>query len=94
MKLELRDVVASGAVSSVNGCSLDDLTALDVELRAARPLSSATVGTACRVERFDGTTAEGERRANDLPLALGLVRTPASGLVHVVTANLAVGLSF
>jgi hypothetical protein len=94
VRLELRDLVASGAVPSVAGCSADDLSLLESARQGGRPVNGASVSLACRAERFDGTSPDGERRADDLPLALSLVQTPAPALVHVVTANLAVGLSF
>jgi hypothetical protein len=94
VRLEVRDLIASGAVSSVAGCSGEDLSLMDTARREGRPVNGASFSLACRAERFEGTSADGERLADEVPLALSLVRTPAPPLVHVVTANVAVGLSF
>jgi hypothetical protein len=67
---------------------------MDTARREGRPVNGASFSLTCRPERFEGTTADGERLADEVPLALSLVRAPAPPLVHVVTANVAVGLSF
>ncbi|MCU0699526.1 MAG: outer membrane beta-barrel domain-containing protein [Myxococcaceae bacterium] len=90
-RLEVRDVVYTARVEQVNGCNVEDLRAMDTALRAGRPVSSATVGGGCRVDTFDGTDENGLRNSNNVPLALGLVRTPSSDVLNNV--GLYAGLS-
>jgi len=92
-RLEVRDVVYTARVERVNGCGVDDLRAMDNATRAGRPVSSAMVGAGCRLDTFDGTDPDtGLKRSNDVPLALGLVRTPSSDVLNNV--GLYAGISF
>jgi hypothetical protein len=51
------------------------------------------VGAGCRLDTFDGTDPDtGLKRSNDVPLALGLVRTPSSDVLNNV--GLYAGISF
>jgi outer membrane beta-barrel protein len=95
VRLEVRDVVSTARVEQVNGCTVDDLTALDAADKAGRPLSSAMVATSCRVGTFDGVDPEtGVSRRRDLPLARGLVRTPSSDVLHNVGLYLGFSVLF
>jgi outer membrane beta-barrel protein len=92
-RLEVRDVVYTARVEQVNGCDRADLTAMDAATRAGRPVTSAMVGGACQVATFDGTDPDtGQRRSNDVPLALSLVRNPSSDVLNNV--GLYAGISF
>ncbi|MBL8920647.1 MAG: outer membrane beta-barrel domain-containing protein [Myxococcaceae bacterium] len=92
-RLEVRDVVYTARVERVNGCGVEDLRAMDTALRGGRPVSSAMVGGSCRVDTFDGTDPDtGQRRSNDVPLALGLVRNPSSDVLNNI--GLYAGVSF
>jgi outer membrane beta-barrel protein len=92
-RLEVRDVVYTARVERVNGCNVDDLRSMDTQLRAGRPVGSAQVGSGCNVATFDGTDEQtGLKRSNDVPLALGLVKTPSSDVLNNV--GLYAGVSF
>ncbi|MEW5737703.1 MAG: outer membrane beta-barrel domain-containing protein [Myxococcota bacterium] len=92
-RLELRDVVYTAKVDSVNGCNSMDLKAMDDKLRAGQPIESAVVGGGCDVSSFTGTDPDtGYRRSNDVPLALNLVRLPSSDVLNNV--GLYIGASF
>lgn len=92
-RLEVRDVVYTARVERVNGCDADDLRSMDAATRAGRPATSAMVGQSCRIETFDGVDpTTGLKRQNDVPLALGLVRSPSSDVLNNV--GLYLGVSF
>jgi outer membrane beta-barrel protein len=92
-RLEVRDVVYTAKVDSVNGCNATDLKAMDDKLRAGQPIESAAVGGSCNVSSFTGTDPNsGYRRSNDVPLALNLVRLPSSDVLNNV--GLYIGASF
>lgn len=92
-RLEVRDVVYTAKVDSVNGCNVDDLRAMDGKLRMGQPVESATVGGGCNVQSFTGTVEGTDyKRSNDVPLALNLVRLPSSDVLNNV--GLYIGASF
>lgn len=91
--IEIRNAVMSSETTAVNGCSQDDLRSLDMALRGGQPVEVARVSPACQVASFSGTDANGLRRANDVPLALGRTREPA-GLAYRLAADLTVTFSF
>lgn len=92
-RLEVRDVVYTARVERVNGCNVEDLRGMDAATRMGRPVTSAAVAAECRIERFDGTDPEtGLKRSNDVPLALGLVRSPSSDVLNNI--GLYAGVSF
>lgn len=92
-RLEVRDVVYTAKVDSVNGCNVDDLRAMDAKLRMGQPVESATVGGGCSVTSFTGTVDGTDyKRSNDVPLALNLVRLPSSDVLNNV--GLYIGASF
>jgi hypothetical protein len=81
-------------VSQVAGCDEADLLAMDLELRAGRDPSVATVKVACSAERFSGVDENGRRRANEVPLALNLVRSPAGEIAHRFSPMVGIELAF
>ena len=92
-RLEVRDVVYTAKVDTVNGCNVDDLRAMDAKLRMGQPVESATVSGSCNVESFTGTVPGTDyKRSNDVPLALNLVRLPSSDVLNNV--GLYFGASF
>ncbi|MEW6431927.1 MAG: outer membrane beta-barrel domain-containing protein [Myxococcota bacterium] len=92
-RLEVRDVVYTAKVDSVNGCNVDDLRAMDAKLRMGQPVESAVVGGGCNVTSFTGTVEGTDyKRSNDVPLALNLVRLPSSDVLNNV--GLYIGASF
>ena len=99
LRLELRDLVYAAQVNAINGCNSNDLKAMDAILRAGQPITSANVGAACDVPRFDGVDDMGDddpsndrRRNLDVPLAASLVKTPSSDVLNNLGVYL--GLSF
>lgn len=92
-RLEVRDVVYTAKVDSVNGCNSMDLKAMDDKIRGGQPIESAVVGGSCNVQSFTGTDPDtGYKRSNDVPLALNLVRLPSSDVLNNV--GLYIGASF
>lgn len=92
-RLEVRDVVYTAKVDSVNGCNSMDLKAMDDKIRGGQPIESAVVGGSCNVQSFAGTDPDtGYKRSNDVPLALNLVRLPSSDVLNNV--GLYIGASF
>jgi hypothetical protein len=74
----------SDEANRVNGCSSDDLRAMDMKIRAGLPHVEASVSPGCT----------GIANSNDVPLAFRVVRTPRSGVVINVSADLGVSWSF
>jgi outer membrane beta-barrel protein len=95
LRLEVRDLVYTARVDRVNGCTAGDLQRMRAvfdglsreELEAPGAISSrAAVGSACRVERFEGVDPErGESRAYDIRQALSLVEEPSSDVLNNVS---------
>lgn len=85
VRLEVRDVVYTAKVDQVNGCSADDLIAMDNKLRGGGSVLSANVSSSCRLDTFDGQTSSGQNRSTDVPLALSLVRDPTSDVLNLVS---------
>lgn len=73
----------SDAVERVNGCSIDDLRAMDGQLRAAFDPATAVVTRGC-----------GFNESNDIPLALKVVRVPRTEAVVNVAGELGLSWSF
>ncbi len=95
LRLEVRHFAIAGRTSSVNGCDLNDLRAMDNALRRGTPVTAAMTSVGCRVETFDGTDPQtGLKRSNDIPLALGLVRNPSSMFESYLVAQFSVGVTF
>jgi outer membrane beta-barrel protein len=77
IRLEVRDVVYTARVDQVNGCQFGDLKAMDTALRNGQKFPKVDAG--CRVEKFEGVDpVTMQPRGNDVPLALNLVKPPAS----------------
>lgn len=91
-RLEVRDVVYTARADRVNGCSGDDLRAMDAKLRAGQDVATATVSGACKLETFVGTDANGNKNSTNVPLALSLVKTPSSDVLN--NLGLYIGASF
>ncbi len=95
-RLELRDMVYTARVDSVNGCTLDDLTALQQanQRTPGASLSGVPVSGACRSQNFDGVQpgTEGRNLRDDLPLAIQLVRDASSDVLNNV--GLYAGIAF
>lgn len=94
LRAEVRSVLFSDRISRVNGCDASDLRAMDGALRGGQPVTTAAVSAGCEVGRFDGVNADGLRRSNDVPLALGVVRNPSSEWTALVSGQLSFGVTF
>jgi outer membrane beta-barrel protein len=89
LRLEVRDLVYTARVDSVDGCSGSDLSALNNWFRTGFgngvPISSVTVGGGCQTQKFTGTDPKtGYAYAEDIPLALNLVQSPSSDVLNNV----------
>jgi outer membrane beta-barrel protein len=93
IRLEVRDLLYSARVDAVNGCNAADLKAMDAKLTAGMPVQSAVVGGQCDVTRFTGTS-NGRANSLDVPLALGLVKTPSSDVLNNLGLYLGVSANF
>lgn len=74
----------SDEAERVNGCSVDDLRAMDMKIRGGMSPADASVSPGCT----------GFPSSNDVPLALNVVRIPRAGLVVNVSADLGLSWSF
>ena len=89
LRLEVRDLVYTARVDSVNGCNLQDLTAIKARTDAGQSPDSATVTGSCQIEKFK----EGDVRSN-VNLARNLVATPSSDVLNNVGFYLGAGFIF
>lgn len=98
LRLELRDVVYTARVSSVNGCGVDDLSAIDSAAATGQDPANATVSAGCQLSRFSGRTAAGDARSNEARLALDLLKgpggVPSSDVLNNVGLSLGVSVTF
>jgi len=101
LRLELRDLVYAATVSQVAGCNLTDLTAMDEEDRAGRPVTGANVSGSCNVDRFDGFETWNDedmgndyKRSRDLALARNLVKDQSSDVLNNLGFYLGVSFVF
>ncbi len=90
VRLEVRDTVYTAKVDQVNGCDVNDLTALDTAIRQGRQDLAAVPGlsASCQsrgVPYFSSTHSEGYQHRGDVPLALSLVNTPSSDVLNLVS---------
>jgi outer membrane beta-barrel protein len=91
-RLELRDLVYTARVDHVDGCDVNDLKAMDQQVRAGKMPSTATVGPSCGVTKYDGVNPDTMRKnSDDVTLAYNLVKTPSSDVLN--NLGLYVGLS-
>ena len=92
-RLEVRDVVYSARMESVNGCNFDDLKAMDDKIRMGQPPETAVVAANCQIEKFSGVDPDtGVSRTTDATLAKNLVQNPSSDVLNNV--GLYLGVSF
>jgi outer membrane beta-barrel protein len=89
LRLEIRDLIYTARVDSVDGCSASDLSALNNWFRTGFstgvPISSVTVSGGCQTQKFTGADAKtGYNFAEDIPLALNLVQSPSSDVLNNV----------
>jgi len=84
LRLEVRDLVYTAKVDQVNGCDLDDLTALNARLSAGETsFQHVAVRANCQVGRFEGDDPHtGSPRRLDVPLAKALLETPSSDVLN------------
>lgn len=92
LRVDVRSLVFSERVTRVNGCDVQDLRSIDMSFRG---LSSRSVGPECRVDQFEGINPNtGASRVNDAPLALAHTRVSSPGLGALVSAQVALGVTF
>ncbi len=95
IRLEVRDVVYTARADKVNGCDVNDLRAMDTVLRMGREPNTAQVSSACKVDTFSGTDSQtNNKRSNDVPLALSLVRQPSSDVLSNIGLYLGASFNF
>lgn len=75
IRLELRNLVFSSSVSTVNGCSAQDLRTISERL-CLFDTPSTPIGPGCDEATFSGSTPDGVQRSNLAALALNLTRSP------------------
>jgi len=90
VRLEVQDLIHWGSVSHINGCSASDLQTLD-EQRTAGGITGG-VSSQCNVGAFQGTTASGYDRSNDVSIARAKVNEGGSDTLHVVGVYLGFGV--
>ncbi len=89
IRMEVRDVVYTARVDSVNGCNVGDLTWLEGEYRKDSAFDPAARGAGkvsggCQLEKFSGES-NGYKRSSDIPLAYDMVREPTSDVLNLVS---------
>jgi outer membrane beta-barrel protein len=95
VRLEVRDLVYTARVDSVNGCNSGDLKAMDNALRAGKQPDSANVGGGCNVKAFTGIDPNTHlQRSNDVTIAYNLVKTPSSDVLNNLGIYLGLGFIF
>jgi outer membrane beta-barrel protein len=73
IRFEVRDVIYTAKVDSVNGCGRDDLTALNIANNGGVPLTNVKVSSNCNVSSFNTPDTK-----PGLPLALNLIKPPGN----------------
>jgi len=91
LRLEVRDLVYSAQVTTVNGCSGAELEKIKTTTDAGLKPQAAGVSSACRYAEFGQTTEELRRDAN---LARNLVLTPSSDVLNNVGFYAGLGFIF
>lgn len=101
LRLEVRDTVYTARTDRVNGCNVDDLRAMDAKVRAGQDVLTASVTQQCSSDglnpdnpKFAGTDDNGNKRSNDVPLALNLVRVPSSDVLNNIGLYLGAAFIF
>ena len=90
-RLEVRDLVYTARVDTVNGCDSVDLAAMDRATKLGN-LNSASVAPSCQVEKFTANDASAQQRNADVTIAYNLVRNPSSDVLNNV--GVYAGLAF
>lgn len=83
-RVELRDVGFSSSITTVNGCDVFDLEALDARVRMGRDPQGATVSGTCA--GFSGP--------GDVPHALWLVKYSGTDVLHLLGLSVSAGVVF
>ncbi len=95
IRLEVRDVVYTARMEQVNGCNLEDLTAMDAKVVAGQEPDTASVTSSCKVDTFSGTDPDtGQKRSVGVKLAKNLVQTQSSDVLNNVGVYLGVSFLF
>lgn len=81
--LGVRGTMWSDATTTVNDCNIDDLRAMDQQIRRGEPHTSAAVRPGCFITE-----------QNDVPLAVNVVRTPNDTLTVNLAGEFALSWSF
>ncbi len=85
IRMEVRDVVYTARVDRVNGCSVEDLGAMDKAIRENRAVGAVSgLSSGCRVSEFEGED-NGYKRSQNVPLAYDMVREPTSDVLNLVS---------
>src|SRR5215472_1980969 len=90
VRLEVQDLIHWGSVSHINGCDATDLQTL-IDQKTAGAVTGMGVGSQCNVAAFQGSTAFGYDRSNDLAVAHSKVTEGGSDTLHVVGVYLGFG---
>lgn len=93
-RMEVRDLVYTARVDSVNGCNSADMTAIQTKDRGGQPAGSAAVSSGCRTETFEGTTSGGYPRSRDITPAVNLVKNPTSDVLNNIGFYMGAGFIF
>jgi hypothetical protein len=91
VRLEVQDLIHWGSVSRINGCDATELQTL-VNQHTAGEVTGAGVSAQCNVNAFQGTTAGGYDRSNDLGIAQAKASEGGSDTLHVVGVYLGIGV--
>jgi len=82
LRVDVSDTLSSSRVERINGCSVDDLRALNGRIQAGLDFGDTVVSPGCKVASFD----------NDVGTALSIARVPTATVTQLV--QLGVGMSF
>jgi hypothetical protein len=91
VRLEVQDLIHWGSVTHINGCDATDLQTL-IDQRTAGTVTGAGVSSQCNVGAFQGTTAGGYDKSNDLAIAHSKVSEGGADTLHVVGVYLGIGV--
>ncbi|MFL5321485.1 MAG: outer membrane beta-barrel domain-containing protein [Myxococcaceae bacterium] len=94
LRLEVRDLVYTARVDSVNGCSLDDLQTIKAKTDAGgnqQSLGTLNLSKGCKFGNFG---KNGSDLRSDVNLARNLVATPSSDVLNNVGFYLGAGFIF
>lgn len=84
---ELTSVLSSRGVTTVSGCTVQDLAEMDEQVRSANSLQSAQVSSGCDLDAFEGGRL--------VPLAYNTARgSVANPLIHTLSAQIGAAVVF